>query len=891
MKKLLSVLLLTSLPIVFVTQSISCSLDFSKDSNYIKDLENFNWKDPNLGDGTNFDPYDDVNKVDEINTDVKNLGEVTYDNVGNYIDYNNFNTGFQWKQNIDKQAVTGVPLNKGFMPNGNYAKDFGTNSPAQSFRRLNSILDWDPNVDNDSKYNKSEKKLLKSEFTSAKNVSTQDQKLKYNYLGFSTRKHRTFDNTIVGTKNPFENTNLNWQYNNIFINWSGSWFEGPIIPPPADVIELAHLNGSKIFGNIFLDGYHGLTKEMIKDFVKKDSNGNYLIVDKLIEIANYIGFNGWFINNESNGVSPNGTVLDYEVMAKIISDFNAKTALSKNEDIKNLNLIYYRNDSTVSYNGNKYYDNETVRMASTGYKDENVNKLTELQVNFGELPERALHFLEQNPDYNPENLYTMIDGGYNGYISGSYDYRNLAYKKSADSANNGAVYDKSIYSSFSTYLDEGSGSFALPALKLTTRDLSDNRKFIFEAQVGHLFNDIQYSGTNLFLSEDDNGVNASKLKKYTNGIDYRSEFIKADPRIHFDEEYEVNKNILENIYDFSTNKKNINTNSYGIGNLIQEKTVFNDENIKDNNLKTNFSTGSGIKFVNANVFNEYPWTNRRLADILPTYKWRFFNVKNPKTALPINQFSGGYDYDEVYKKGNSIVIGNGFNEAGEILNSSSWDLNETYGWDIIGTNIKDNKKKINIVYKDNSKDNNTLVSFRLSFADNLGNLNNETIKSIQPDEVEKLDNGWRRITLNLDNINISENNPLAMVGLNIKPNSEDFKLNVGELSISDISYKDKKLEVIISKVKSEYIIYRDFENTYKYSLRFNWNSDNLDSLSYFDILIYTNENEYYKIGETNQLQYYLKDLELIDGKLNIAIKPIYKNDKEGKIYKFFINLV
>lgn len=77
--------------------------------------------------------------------------------------------------------------------------------------------------------------------------------------------------------------------------------KGQLFHPPADVIDSAHINGKPIFGNLFLDGYHGLTKEMLKDFLSKNSDGTYKIVDILINIANYNGFDGWFINNEPNG--------------------------------------------------------------------------------------------------------------------------------------------------------------------------------------------------------------------------------------------------------------------------------------------------------------------------------------------------------------------------------------------------------------------------------------------------------------------------------------------------------------------------------------------------------------------------------------------------------------
>jgi len=65
------------------------------------------------------------------------------------------------------------------------------------------------------------------------------------------------------------------------------------VPPPADEINAAHINGAKIYGIIFLYGYYNsLTKAMLRDFLEKDENGNFAIVNILINMAKYMGFDG-----------------------------------------------------------------------------------------------------------------------------------------------------------------------------------------------------------------------------------------------------------------------------------------------------------------------------------------------------------------------------------------------------------------------------------------------------------------------------------------------------------------------------------------------------------------------------------------------------------------------
>ncbi|WP_227991551.1 endo-beta-N-acetylglucosaminidase [Spiroplasma poulsonii] len=167
------------------------------------------------------------------------------------------------------------------------------------------------------------------------------------------------------------------------MNWSGSWFEGSIIPPPADVIDAAHINGTPIYGNVFLDGYHGLTREMLKDFLARNADGTYKIVDILIKIAKYNGFDGWFINNEANGSFLNGTILDYNEMYQILKEFNYKVGIATDPDVKKLQIIYYRNDATVSKSATGYDDVETVKMTTTGYPRNGVITPTQVQLNFG----------------------------------------------------------------------------------------------------------------------------------------------------------------------------------------------------------------------------------------------------------------------------------------------------------------------------------------------------------------------------------------------------------------------------------------------------------------------------------------------------------------------------
>ena len=92
-----------------------------------------------------------------------------------------------------------------------------------------------------------------------------------------------------------------WQYVDMVIWWGGSAGEGVFICPTGSAIDAAHKNGVKILGNIFFaPGTFGGQSSWVTETLEKDASGNYIIADKLIEMADYFGFDGWFLNEETN---------------------------------------------------------------------------------------------------------------------------------------------------------------------------------------------------------------------------------------------------------------------------------------------------------------------------------------------------------------------------------------------------------------------------------------------------------------------------------------------------------------------------------------------------------------------------------------------------------------
>ncbi|MGI4869707.1 MAG: endo-beta-N-acetylglucosaminidase [Janthinobacterium lividum] len=109
-------------------------------------------------------------------------------------------------------------------------------------------------------------------------------------------------NNFVGYINEQPQFNLynftHWQYIDVL-----TWFASPIGIPCRPWVEASHRNGVKIIGTVFTDAPGFVT------LIQKDASGNYIGAQKLVDVANYYGFDGWFFNEESTLTTAQATEL------------------------------------------------------------------------------------------------------------------------------------------------------------------------------------------------------------------------------------------------------------------------------------------------------------------------------------------------------------------------------------------------------------------------------------------------------------------------------------------------------------------------------------------------------------------------------------------------------
>ncbi len=191
------------------------------------------------------------------------------------------------------------------------------------------LLNWDPAQDPEVKYHVSSiplaKRVDKDALTPANATQNKDMRV----MAISIMNASTSGNAPQGLNAANANVFSYWQYIDKLVYWGGSSGEGLIITPSVDVIDAAHTNGVPVLGTVFFpQAGHGGKLQWLNDFLQKDAAGSFPMIDKLIEVADYFGFDGWFINQETEGGEgdPNGalTAEHAALMQEFIKAFKAK---------------------------------------------------------------------------------------------------------------------------------------------------------------------------------------------------------------------------------------------------------------------------------------------------------------------------------------------------------------------------------------------------------------------------------------------------------------------------------------------------------------------------------------------------------------------------------------
>lgn len=266
-----------------------------------------------------------------------------------------------------------------------------------------ALLNWDPSTDPDAPYNRSSVPLATRSTNPALNVNPHAQA-----NGGGVMPLVAFNRYPVSSAQGPRSLNFYapqfWQYMDSFVFWGGSNSDGgQILSPNGHVIDAAHRNGVPIYGKIFFGPQtFGGKIANVNAFLQKNGN-TFPVADKLIQAAQYFGFDGWFINQETEGADA-GTA---SAMQAFLKYFRAKAPALK--------LIWY---DSMDRNGNIYYQNALNDFNQPYFQAGGTTVSDKMFLNFWwsqyELTSSRVN--ASNLGRNPYDLYAGIDtegGGYN----------------------------------------------------------------------------------------------------------------------------------------------------------------------------------------------------------------------------------------------------------------------------------------------------------------------------------------------------------------------------------------------------------------------------------------------------------------------------------------------
>ena len=265
-----------------------------------------------------------------------------------------------------------------------------------------ALLNWDPSTDPDAPYNRSTVPLATRSTNTALNVNSHAQ---FNGGGVMplVAFNRYPNSSAQGPRSLNFYPPQFWQYMDSFVFWGGSNSDGgQILTPNGHVIDAAHRNGVPIYGKVFFGPQQfGGDIAYVNAFLQKSGN-TFPVADKMIQAAQYFGFDGWFINQETEGA--NATTAS--AMQAFMAYFRTKAP--------SLKLIWY---DAMDKDGDIYYQNALNSYNQTYFQSGTTTVSDKMFLNFwwGQSQLTSSRATAITLGRSPYDLYAGIDTEGSGY--------------------------------------------------------------------------------------------------------------------------------------------------------------------------------------------------------------------------------------------------------------------------------------------------------------------------------------------------------------------------------------------------------------------------------------------------------------------------------------------
>ena len=493
----------------------------------------------------------------------------------------------------------------------------GENQPYQHGYRAEDFLDWSPETDPYSEYMRAQIPLQNRNEAFASTQANPDLSSETQWFTLAGDYGNAFFDSYPYT-NEFSQYLFNfWQYTDYYGSWHGmpteevpyemyedergvtdAWknrkFEfGLVNMPNPGYTNAAHKNGVLSIGCIFLPRT-GLKHTML---LTQDENGNFPYADKLIEMCEYYGFDGWFINQEES--IPQGDVALYKKFMKQMRDaglyiqwYDAITDTS--------GRLSYQNEFNSANDSYFYEDDETVAPVGTQYADSiflnywwNNTKLTN-SAN-----------LATSLGLNPLDIvYAGIEAGGDRWGQ-NYDLRNNLGEDGQPMNSIASLGSEFVHDGLDEDLDNGAND------NIAMRREKDEFQWMtFERE----------------------------RRWWSGPFQDPSKASSSADRSTYPQNEEIGVGTREN------------QNFDGVAAYITERSVINGDS-----FVTNFNTGHGLEYmVDGELSSNAEWSNIIIQDILPTWQWWVeTDSQNPLSV----DFDYGTKYKKNYDNGKEDVLG------------------------------------------------------------------------------------------------------------------------------------------------------------------------------------------------------------------------------------------
>lgn len=256
---------------------------------------------------------------------------------------------------VAPSAAQMLPVTSAPSPPAEVAAGAPPGQPFVSYWHPTTLLSWDPLADPDAPFNRSTVPLGTRFANPALGVNAHARANEARIAAL-VAFGPTSNNPSQGALDMSYYALNYWQYVDVLVFWGGSASEGLILAPNATVIDAAHRNGVPVLGNVFFPPVvFGGQIQWVWDFVQRDGSNNFPVADKLIEAAEYYGFDGWFINQETAGGNATLAAEMRDLISYVQANSNLRVlwydAMTESGSISWQNALTAQNDWYFQFDG------------------------------------------------------------------------------------------------------------------------------------------------------------------------------------------------------------------------------------------------------------------------------------------------------------------------------------------------------------------------------------------------------------------------------------------------------------------------------------------------------------------------------------------------------------